>query len=51
MNILLLLLIPPGNADVSVYQIMKRCALKESEELILKQHIENSGAIFISTPF
>ena len=41
----------PGNADVSIYQIMKRCSLTENEEFILKKYIEDSGAIFISTPF
>lgn len=41
----------PGNADVSIYEIMERCALNEPDELALKQHIESRGAIFISTPF
>ncbi|MDA9114087.1 N-acetylneuraminate synthase family protein [Alphaproteobacteria bacterium] len=41
----------PSNADDSIYQIMKRCSLTENEELTLKQYIEDSGAIFISTPF
>lgn len=41
----------PGNATVSIYEIMARCALGESEELQLMQHIESRGAIFISTPF
>ena len=41
----------PGNADVSIYEIMARCALSETEEYQLMQHIESRGAIFISTPF
>jgi len=41
----------PGNADVSIYDIMARCALSEKEEYKLMQHIQNRGAIFISTPF
>jgi len=41
----------PGNADVSIYEIMERCALDESEELELKNYVEQKGMIFISTPF
>jgi N-acetylneuraminate synthase len=41
----------PGNADVSIYEIMRRCALDEAEELELKQYVESKGMIFISTPF
>lgn len=41
----------PGNADVSIYEIMARCALDEADETKLKNHIESKGAIFISTPF
>jgi len=41
----------PGNADVSIYEIMKRCALNEEDETKLKDYIESKGAIFISTPF
>jgi len=41
----------PGNADVSIYEIMERCALSESDELKLKDYVEEKGAIFISTPF
>lgn len=41
----------PGNADVSIYEIMRRCALNEEEELELKDHVESKGMIFISTPF
>lgn len=41
----------PGNATVSIYEIMARCALSEADELSLMQHVESRGAIFISTPF
>ena len=41
----------PGNADVSIYEIMDRCALNETEEIELKKYVEAKGAIFISTPF
>ena len=41
----------PGNADVSIYEIMKRCALNEEDEKALKNYVESKGMIFISTPF
>lgn len=41
----------PGNADVSIYEIMKRCALNEEEEQQLKNYVESKGLIFLSTPF
>jgi N-acetylneuraminate synthase len=41
----------PGNADVSIYDIMERCALDEQDELELKNYVESKGMIFISTPF
>lgn len=44
-------LVIPGNADVSIYEIMKRCALSEDDELQLMLHIQKRGRIFISTPF
>ena len=41
----------PGNADVSIYEIMDRCSLNEEEEIKLQKYVESKGAIFISTPF
>ena len=41
----------PGNADVSIYEIMERCSLNEQEEFQLKEYVESKGMIFISTPF
>jgi N-acetylneuraminate synthase len=41
----------PGNADVSIYEIMERCSLNETDELELKNYVVSKGMIFISTPF
>jgi sialic acid synthase SpsE len=41
----------PGNADVSIYEIMKRCALSERDEQSLQAYVEQKGMTFISTPF
>jgi N-acetylneuraminate synthase len=41
----------PGNADVSIYEIMERCSLSEEDEIKLQEYVESKGAIFISTPF
>ncbi len=41
----------PGNADVSIYDIMARCALSEDDERQLKDYVESKGMIFMSTPF
>jgi N-acetylneuraminate synthase len=41
----------PGNAKVSIYEIMERCALNEADEFALKRYVESKGMIFISTPF
>lgn len=41
----------PGNADVSIYEIMERCALNEEDEIKLQRYVESKGMIFISTPF
>jgi N-acetylneuraminate synthase len=41
----------PGNADISIYEIMQRCALSEDDERALMRHVQQRGAIFISTPF
>jgi len=41
----------PGNADMSIYDIMERCSLSEQEEFQLKEYVEAKGMIFISTPF
>lgn len=41
----------PGNAEVSIYEIMERCALNEEQERELQRYVESKGMIFISTPF
>ena len=41
----------PDNADVSIYEIMARCALSELDERRLMDHVHERGAMFISTPF
>jgi len=41
----------PSHTDVSIYEIMERCALSEGDELELKNYVESKGMIFISTPF
>ncbi|MBC7641836.1 MAG: N-acetylneuraminate synthase family protein [Flavobacterium sp.] len=41
----------PGNATVSIYEIMERCSLNEIDEFQLKDYVESLGMIFISTPF
>jgi|TARA_B110000305_G_C19449395_1_gene646884 N-acetylneuraminate synthase len=35
----------------SIYDLMKKCSLDETDELKLKKYIESLGGIFISTPF
>jgi sialic acid synthase SpsE len=44
-------LIFPPNADVSIWDVMQRCALSKEEEVELKRYSEDLGMIWISTPF
>ena len=41
----------PGNADISIYEIIKNCALSKEDEYSLMKYIQSKGAVFISTPF
>lgn len=41
----------PPNADVSIWEVMERCALSREEEAELKAFTEDLGIIWISTPF
>ena len=41
----------PGNADISIYDIMQKAALSFEEEKELKEYVESKGMIFLSTPF
>jgi len=41
----------PGNASESIWEIMKRCALSEDEDIKLKSYVEQKRMIYMSTPF
>ena len=41
----------PGNSKLSIYKIIKNCALSELDEKKLMQYIKSKKKIFISTPF
>ncbi len=41
----------PGNAGVSIYDVISRCALSEEEEKELMDYTEAMGLVFLSTPF
>jgi N-acetylneuraminate synthase len=41
----------PGNSTESIWDIMKRCALSEEEEIKLKNYVESLGMIYLCTPF
>jgi N-acetylneuraminate synthase len=41
----------PGNSDVSIYEIIERCALSKKDERSLMNYVNQRGVIFISTPF
>jgi N-acetylneuraminate synthase len=41
----------PGNANISIYEIMDSCSLNEEEETKLKGYVESNQMLFISTPF
>lgn len=41
----------PGNSNVSIYDVMERCALSENEEYDLMKYVESKGMVFLSTPF
>lgn len=43
--------IKPGNADVSIFEVIERCTLSEANEKILMDHVNDRGGIFFSTPF
>lgn len=41
----------PGNANVSIYEIMQKCALNYKDELALKEYAQKQGLVYLSTPF
>jgi sialic acid synthase SpsE len=43
--------VKPGNADISIYEIMRSCALSENDEYELMRYTEKQGMLFLSTPF
>ncbi len=43
--------IKPGNADISIYEVMKNAALSEEDEYELCRYVRSKGMIFLSTPF
>lgn len=43
--------IKPGNANISIYEVIKKNSLNEKDEKKLMNHIKSRKRIFISTPF
>lgn len=41
----------PGNANVSIYEVMERCSLSEEDEYELMQYVQKKGLVYLSTPF
>ena len=41
----------PGNANISIYEIIKKCSLNENDEIKFANYIKDKKKIFISTPF
>lgn len=41
----------PGNANISIYEIMAKCALGEKDEREMMDYCQSLGMVFISTPF
>ena len=41
----------PANSDVSIWEVMERCALSAEQEKELKLYAEDLGLLFLSTPF
>ena len=41
----------PPNADISIWDVMEKCALSKDDEIMLKNYTEELGMIYLSTPF
>jgi sialic acid synthase SpsE len=41
----------PPNADVSIWEVMAKCALSPEDEIALMKYTQSLGMIYISTPF
>jgi N-acetylneuraminate synthase len=44
-------LVKPGNADISIYEVIDNCSLTLDEERLLADYVRSKGLIFMSTPF
>lgn len=41
----------PGNTNVSIYEVISRCALSLQDETLLAQYVRERNVIYLSTPF
>lgn len=41
----------PGHVTETIWDIMKRCALSDEEEVRLKAYVESKGMLYLCTPF
>ncbi len=41
----------PGHTKESIYEIIERCALTESQDREIKRYVEKLGMIYLATPF
>ena len=41
----------PGNADISIYDVIKNCSLSLDKERQLAEYVRSKGLIYMSTPF
>jgi N-acetylneuraminate synthase len=41
----------PGNTNVSIYEVIKRCSLPLEDEVKLAEYVRKQGVIYFSTPF
>ena len=39
----------PGNSNLSIYEIMERCALSEKDEIELKNYVEKKTLLIVSS--
>jgi N-acetylneuraminate synthase len=41
----------PGNASISIYEVIENCSLSLEEEMQLAKYVRSKGLIYMSTPF
>ena len=41
----------PGNASISIYEVIENCSLSLYEEIQLAEYVRSKGLIYLSTPF